>query len=462
MRSLRGRLGVAIGVTAVVSVLLTGIVAIGLLRRYSESNARNDLEKIAQAIAADDADTVGTTVSLPIIKQVLSINGDQAAVVTRSGLAIGASAPIAQGINLQPLLSGQEIRGTARTDSGSVVYVGVPIALARRPNVVGVVLTRPVAIARGLLGPLVFRIALAALIALVVAIVVAAVLARRMTRPLHDVSEAAARISRGDLLQRVPIAEDEELAALGVAFNQMASALAESQRREREFLASVSHELRTPITAIRGYAEAIEDGAVKDAAGRAEAVGVIRSEADRLEHMVQDVMDLARVGSAEFHLDVGNVDLSETLRDAVMAHRSEAIDAGVSVTADVPEQLVVESDAHRIRQVVSNLVQNALRVTSTGGAIRVGARAEGSTAVIEVSDTGPGIEKDDLPHVFERSYLWRASKGTKRVGTGLGLAIVRELVTVLGGHVTVESEVGRGSTFCIVLPARAPAPAKHA
>ena len=460
MRSLRGRLGVAIGVTAVVSVFLTGIVAIGLLRRYAESQARNDLAKIAQAIASEGADAVGTTVSLPIIKRVLSINGDEAAVVTRNGFAVGASADIARGINIQPLLAGQQISGTARTGSGNVVYVGVPISVARRPNVVGVLLTRPVAAARGVLGPLVFRIALSALIALVVAMIVAAFLAKRMTRPLHDVSEAAARLSKGDLSQRVPIAEDEELASLGIAFNEMASALSESQRREREFLASVSHELRTPITAIRGYAEAIEDGAVKDAAGRAEAVGVIRSEAGRLERMVQDVMDLARVGSAQFHLDLGAVDLAETLRDAVAAHQNEASEAGVTLTADVPDALTVESDAHRIRQVVSNLVQNALRVTKAGGSIRVAGRADGSAAVINVSDTGPGIDAADLPHVFERSYLWRASKGSRPVGTGLGLAIVREIVTALGGRVTVESVAGQGSTFHIVLPARTPA--KHA
>src|SRR5437588_10456777 len=246
------------------------------------------------------------------------------------------------------------ISAPPRTEAGNVVYVGVPISLPRRPAVTGVVLTAPDAPARGLLGPLVFPIAAPALIALAVAMAVDAVLAKRLTRPVHDVSEAAARISRGDLSQQVPIAEDEELATLGIAFNDMASALAESQRREREFLASVSHELRTPITAIRGYAEAIEDGAVKDAAGHAEAVGVIRSEADRLEHMVQDVMDLARVGSAEFHLDVRQVDLTETLREAVAAHQKEAEEAGVSLTAEVSGSLAIESDAHRMRQVVSN------------------------------------------------------------------------------------------------------------
>jgi signal transduction histidine kinase len=459
MRSLRGRLGVALGVTAVLSVLVTGIVAVGLLRRYAERNARNDLAKIAQAIAADDATS---TVALPIIRRVLAINGDQAALLTRNGVAAGEAAGIAQAVNVQPLLAGQQISGTVRVATGTFVYVGVPVSLARRPGVTGVIVARPVAVARGVLGGLVVRIVLAALIALVVAVAVSLVVAKRLVKPVHDVSQAATRIAHGDLSQRVPVSEDDELGTLGVAFNDMAAALAESQRREREFLASVSHELRTPITAIRGYAEAIEDGAVKDEAGRAEAVGVIRSEADRLEHMVQDVMDLARVGSAEFHLEVRPVDLAETLGEAITAHQNEASDAEVNLVADLPEQLAIESDPHRIRQVVSNLVQNALRVTSSGGTIRVSARAEASAAVIEVSDTGPGIEKDDLPHVFERSYLWRASKGVRPVGTGLGLAIVRELVGALGGRVTVESVIGQGSTFRIVLPARAPAPAKHA
>jgi two-component system sensor histidine kinase BaeS len=134
----------------------------------------------------------------------------------------------------------------------------------------------------------------------------------------------------------------------------------------------------------------------------------------------------------------------------------------VNLVSDFPEPVAIESDPHRIRQVVSNLVQNALRVTSSGGTIHVSARSEASAVVIEVSDTGPGIEPDDLPHVFERSYLWRASKGVRPVGTGLGLAIVRELVTALGGRVTVDSVSGQGSTFRIVLPARAPASAKHA
>ena len=460
MRSLRGRLGVALGLTAVLSVVVTGLITIGLLRRQAEGNARADLGKIAQAIVDEDPTLLGNggVTGLAIVRRVLAINGDQAAVVSRNGSAVGDGAAVARSIDLQPLIEGQNIQGKA----GGFVYVGVPVSLARRPGIVGVVLARPVNIARGVLGPLVGRVLFAAAIALVVAIIVSLILAERLARPVHAVSEAASRVAKGDLSQRVPVSDDDELGMLGASFNEMATALAESQRREREFLASVSHELRTPITAIRGYAEAIEDGAVKDAAARADAVRVIRSESERLERMVQDVMDLARVGSAEFHLDVGPVDLAETLRDSVMAHQTEAAEAGVSLVTDLPLQVSIESDGHRIRQVVSNLVQNALRVTATGGRITVRAHPEASAAVIEVSDTGPGIAPDDLPHVFERSYLWRASKGVRRVGTGLGLAIVREIVSALGGRVTVESVLGQGTTFRIVLPERAPAVTPHA
>ncbi|MGZ4128406.1 MAG: sensor histidine kinase [Actinomycetota bacterium] len=458
MRSLRSRIGVAFGVTVALSVVLTGLVSIGLLRRYAESTARADLAKIAQAIADEDPSTlVNGTASLPIIRRVLAINGDEAAIVLRNGSLAGSGATLVRSVDVSPLIAGNRIQGTA----GNVVYVGVPLSV-RRQAVSGVILTRPVSVARGVLGPLVGRVILAAIIALAVALAVSLVLAKRLAKPLHEVSEAAARIAQGDLTQRVPVAEDEELARLGIAFNDMTAALAESQRREREFLASVSHELRTPITAIRGYAEAIEDGAVRGPDGEAEAIAVIRSEAGRLERMVQDVMDLARVGSAEFHLSVATADLSATLRDTVASHRNDAADAGVSLVADVPEQLVADTDALRVGQVVSNLVQNALRVTGSGGTITVRARAEASTVVVEVADTGPGIAAEDLPHVFERSYLWRASQGVRPVGTGLGLAIVRELVGALGGRVTVDSVLGRGTTFRMVLPAGAPAPDRHA
>jgi signal transduction histidine kinase len=452
MRSLRGRLGFALGATAVLSVAITSAVSVGLLRRNATDNARRDLVRIARAIAADPAGLGDQQVALRQVRRLLAINGDVAAVVLAGGSSAGTGAAVADAVDLRPLVAGTQISGTVRTAGEDYVYVGVPVELARRQTVRGVLMARPVRLARGLGVPIAIRVLLAGLLAIVIAVVVSAALAQRLVRPMRDVAKAASRIARGDLDQRVPVPSDDELGSLARSFNEMALALSEAQRREREFLTSVSHELRTPITAIHGYAEAIEDGAVHGAAGRAEAVGIIRSEADRLERMVQDVMDLARVGTKEFRLNVREADVGEALNGTVAALQGEADLAGVTLESDVPTKLLLKTDPDRVQQVVSNLVQNALRVTEREGSVRVDARKTDEGVLIEVTDTGPGIARADLAHVFERSYLWQASKGTKPVGTGLGLAIVRELVTALGGRVAVESDVNVGTTFRVWLP----------
>lgn len=453
--SLRARLGLALGATAVVSVAVTAVVSVGLLRRAAESDAREDLHRVARALALEPGE-IGSAdrIRLSALRRVLRVNGDELAVIRRNGAVLGTGAPLLEGVDVTPVLDGGEISGTVRSSLGDHVYVGVPVALPREP-VGGVVLARPVGLTRDLIGPIVARVLLAAAVAAILAATLAAFLSRWLTRPLRSLSAAAARIARGDLSGRVPAEGSDELGALARSFNDMSEALAESQRREREFLASVSHELKTPLTSIRGYVEALEDNAVKGTAGRREALGIIRAETERLERMVQDVMDLARLGAREFRLDARAADLATTLQEAVTAHRAQAVEAGVGLEADLPDALPVETDPDRVRQVVSNLVENALRVTPAGGTIGVRARADAGGVRIEVSDTGPGIARDYLPHVFERSYLWRASRGERPVGTGLGLAIVRELVEVLGGRVQVASEIGRGTTFRVTLPSRA-------
>lgn len=461
--SFRGRLGLALALTAIVSVAITGVVAVGLLRRAAADQAREDLRRIAMTLVGERDTLILDDRSLLAVQRVLAINGDELAVLGPGGvIAPRLTSPvgeaIARSIDISPLLAGSAITGSATVDEGEYVYVGVPVERRRlrQGAIGGAILARPVGVAGELLGPAVARVLLAGSLAVGLAVVVAAVLARTLTRPVADLSRAARRIAAGDLSQRVPAGSDDEIGELARSFNEMAIGLAEAQRREREFLASVSHELRTPLTSIRGYAEAMSDGAVKGEAARADALRVIQAETDRLERMVADVMDLARLGAADFRLDPQPVDLVETLRDAVAAHGAHAAEATVTLDADLPEQLAAVTDADRVRQVVSNLIENALRVTEAGGRVLVRARADGPIT-IDVADSGPGIAPEDLPHVFERAYLWRRSKGARPVGTGLGLAIVRELVTRLGGRVEVASEVGRGTTFRVTLdPATAP------
>lgn len=461
-RSLRARLMVALVATAVGSVALAAVASVDLVRRTAEDQARAELRLLAAAIAGTPTEELVVHQPIPLrgLRRLLAANGDELAVMLPAGrFAARISTPvglqIARGADRDAVLGGEERTGSTRVGDEDYVYVFVPFAAqASDSSRAGVLVARPVRIARAVWAPAVGRIALAALAAVLAAAVASTLVARALSRPVRELSRAATRVSAGDLTQRVPVGSADELGDLARAFNEMTAGLAESQRREREFLASVSHELRTPITAIRGYAEALQEGALRSPAERAEALAIIASETDRLERMVRDVMDLARLGARDFRLEVRDADLAGALRDTAAAHRAAAAEAGVRIDAELPETLAARTDPDRVRQVVSNLIDNALRVTEPGGAVRVAAASSDGLVRIEVADTGPGIAEADLPHVFERSYLWRRVQGARPVGTGLGLAIVRELVSVLRGRIEVRSEQGNGTSFVVELPAR--------
>jgi len=223
----------------------------------------------------------------------------------------------------------------------------------------------------------------------------------------------------------------------------MAERLAASREAERAFLLSVSHELKTPLTAIRGYAEGLAEGAF----GAEEAAHTIKLEASRLERLVRDLLDLARMNRAEFSVRREPVDLSQIARDAVTRHEVAARQFEVDLREEAGETWV-EADPDRLLQVASNLVENALRETPAGGAVTV--RVDPGRLL--VVDTGPGIAHEDVPHAFERFYLYDKLGRDRPVGSGLGLAIVQQLVRAMGGSVAVETAPGAGATFAVTLP----------
>jgi two-component system sensor histidine kinase BaeS len=210
----------------------------------------------------------------------------------------------------------------------------------------------------------------------------------------------------------------------------------------------VSHELKTPLTAIRGYAEALEDGAIEPH----EVASTVAAEAARLERLVRDLLDLARMNRTDFSVHPTEVDLAEVADDAARRYQQHADLFGVSlrVIADGPAPAV--ADADRMLQVVSNLVENALRLTPPGGEVRVVAEP----GLVRVEDTGPGLADDDRARAFERFYLHERYGRERPVGTGLGLAIVKELTAAMGGTVAVDSVPGELTTFTVrlALPAR--------
>jgi signal transduction histidine kinase len=301
----------------------------------------------------------------------------------------------------------------------------------------GLLLLRPASLQSAAWRPFLGDLLLAALAGVVLAAVLSFVVARSITRPIRRVAAATRALAADESHEPLPTGGTTELASLAQAFNQMTEQLAASREAERDFLLSVSHELKTPLTAIRGYSEGLADGAFEPD----EAARVISLEASRLERLVRDLLDLARMNRSEFSVRREPVDVAEVAREAVRRHEAAAREFGVTLSAGGNETWV-DADADRLLQVTANLVENALRETPAGGTVTV--RAEPGRLL--VSDTGPGIKADDVPHAFERFYLYDKADKDRPLGSGLGLAIVKQLTTAMGGDVSVESGPG-GTTF---------------
>ena len=275
---------------------------------------------------------------------------------------------------------------------------------------------------------------------------------RRLRRDASALAGQAERVAGGDLEARVEV-EDDELSRVATSLNAMTEQLADTDRRQREFLADVAHELRTPITAIDGFASALVDGAARTDDDRREAAETIKVESERLCALVSDLQALT-VADLDQAVAREPVDLVECCRD--VAHRLEraAGENGVLLRgpADGQEPIVAETNGAHVETILQNLATNAIRATPAGGTVRIAAAAEGDDVAIEVSDTGVGIPPEHLPRIFDRMYRVDSARDRASGGTGLGLAIVKGLVDALGARVEVQSTPGEGSTFRVLLP----------
>ncbi|HEX8344627.1 MAG TPA: ATP-binding protein [Actinoplanes sp.] len=285
--------------------------------------------------------------------------------------------------------------------------------------------------------------------ALLLAVAGTALVARRLSRPLDRLTVATERVATGDLAVRVAVTGKDELARLSRSFNEMAEAIQAGEQRQRQLTADVAHELRTPLSNLRGYLEALQDGVV---APTPELFASLYAETELHRRMLDDlqVLTLAEAKSLSYHPEP--VDIEELLRSAATAHRAVAADGGIELNVDTPAGLVAPVDPHRMRQVLGNLIGNAVRHTGPGGTVTLSARRDGGTVVLSVEDTGCGIAPDDLPHVFDR--FWRADRARQRAtgGSGLGLTIARRIVQDHSGAVDVVSELGIGTTMRVRLP----------
>ncbi len=230
------------------------------------------------------------------------------------------------------------------------------------------------------------------------------------------------------------------------------TALQQYERLRKEFVANVSHELKTPLTSIRSLTETLLDGALGDPAHNRRFVQLIEEDVARLSRLIDDLLELAQIESQAEALRMTPVDLGPLLQDALRTLRPEQEKRRLTVTVDLGPRPMVQADSDRLKQVLINLVDNAIKYNREGGSIRVTAQPEGSALRVKVADTGIGIPARDLPHIFERFYRVDKARSRQRGGTGLGLSIVKHIVEAHGGTVTVASELERGSTFSFTLP----------
>jgi signal transduction histidine kinase len=296
-------------------------------------------------------------------------------------------------------------------------------------------------------------IGVATLIGLGVALVLVLALARWVASPLADTAAVASQIARGDFSRRAGEGGPAEVAAVGRALNSMATQIQSGQQTLRDFVSDVSHEMKTPLTSIQGFAQAITDGAAEKPAEVRRSAAIIQDEAARLNRLVVDLLDLAKLEGDRRALKREPVDLRALLLAQVERAQPRAAGHRHALSADLdPGPLTVAGDADRLVLVFRNLIDNALKYTPDGGRVVVTARKAAGTVEVAVADSGPGIPPEDLPRVFDRFYRVDKSRArTADTGSGLGLAIVREIVTAHGGRVKAESVVGLGSKFTVSL-----------
>jgi signal transduction histidine kinase len=290
-------------------------------------------------------------------------------------------------------------------------------------------------------------------VAVLAAIGLSVLLASRIARPLRRVGLAAKRIADGDYRARVPREGPREIADLAETFNEMAAALEEQERLRREFVANAAHELRTPLTNLQGYLEALRDDVIP--ADR-ETFQSLWEEAERLVRLARSLDTLPDPAAAGVQRELVEVDVTSVARAGSDLAAPGFAAAGLEFQVELAPSLPVLADPDGLKQVVGNLLQNALRYTPPPGVVHLRGELRDRVVRVEVSNSGPGIPAADLPHVFERFYRVEKSRDAALGGAGIGLAIVRELVTSFGGRVGIESADGR-TTVWFHLPAATPA-----
>ncbi len=440
--SLALRITVVCLAIAAVAVVVAGLVAARLIRTAGTDVLRQSLSAQADVIASQlDETGIGNRLRVGKAAEVVRGQGIDVVVRRANGTVDGDGTVAAVAATK-----------TGFTRSSSVLVEGQQYlvevrTVGARGAAFALVQSTKTGEARG--RPLVRNTVLALGAGLAVAAIAGLVLSRMLSRPLRRVASVAKGMRSGRRDLRVPVEGPSEVADVAESVNELADALHHSESRQREFLLSVSHELRTPLTAVTGFAEAISDG-VAEGEDASRAGQTIHREARRLERLVSDLLELARLGADEFRLDPARLELTLLVDECADVWRLRCAQQNVTLLVERPPgEVPVVADPRRLRQVIDGLAENALRVTPAGAPIVFALTSFEGQAQLAVRDGGPGLAPEDYPVAFDRGVLNKRYRDSRPVGSGIGLALAHGLVTRMGGTLTAGPAPEGGAAFTV-------------
>ncbi|NLW44152.1 MAG: HAMP domain-containing histidine kinase [Syntrophomonadaceae bacterium] len=330
-----------------------------------------------------------------------------------------------------------------------VITVATPII--QNDQVLGaIVLVAPVKGVEAATKAVQSQVGRASIIALILGAVISLGVAYQMTAQIREISRGTKRFAREDMDCRIRVITNDELGEAARSFNEMAERIAHNAAKRRNLLAGVSHEVRTPLTNIRGYVEALRDKVIPpDEVDR--TLDLIHDEALFMERMVNDLIELSRMESEHYQLNLTGVNLSELMEKVSRKLQQLAAGKNNVITVATDPEVHIIADEVRMEQLLTNLVKNALQFTENGQ-VEISARREGKSVVLSVRDNGIGIDKDDIPHVFDSFYKVDPSRSKHHAESGLGLAMVQSIVKLHHGSISIDSEPGQGTTVTVTLP----------
>ncbi len=296
------------------------------------------------------------------------------------------------------------------------------------------------------------RMAFYFLIAAVASVAIALILSQIISKPIVTLTRSIQRMGRGDLSVRVPARGSGEMRKLADAYNVMAEKLEMLDKSRNQFVSNASHELKTPMATMKIMIESLIYQPDMDKDLRTEFMTDINNEIDRLSAIVSDLLTLVQMDSQNVKLSRENLSIAQLIKDNAPRLQPIAAQKGQKILLTLSDPCDIYADKSKLNQVIYNLMENAVKYTQNGGIIRVALQRQGRDARFTVSDNGPGIPKENLPHIFDRFYRVDKARSREKGGTGLGLSIVHQLVLLHGGAISVESEEGKGATFIVELP----------